>query len=41
MLRAHQIGPNDTLRDTAVYSITAAEWLTVKTHLQFQLERPR
>jgi RimJ/RimL family protein N-acetyltransferase len=41
MLRAHQIGPNGTLRDTAVYSITAAEWPTVKTHLQFQLERPR
>jgi RimJ/RimL family protein N-acetyltransferase len=41
MLRAHQIGPNGTLRDTAVYSITAAEWPTVKTHLKFQLERPR
>jgi RimJ/RimL family protein N-acetyltransferase len=41
LLRAHQIGPNGTLRDTAVYSITAAEWPTVKTHLQFQLERPR
>jgi RimJ/RimL family protein N-acetyltransferase len=41
MLRAHQISANGTLRDTAVYSITAAEWPTVKTHLQFQLERPR
>jgi RimJ/RimL family protein N-acetyltransferase len=41
MLRSHQISPNGSLRDTAVYSITAAEWSTVKAHLQFQLERPR
>ena len=41
MLRAHQRSPNGTLRDTAVYSITAAEWPTVKAHLDWQLERPR
>jgi RimJ/RimL family protein N-acetyltransferase len=41
MLRAHQISPNGSLRDTAVYSITASEWPTVKAHLQFQLDRPR
>lgn len=41
MLRAHQRAADGTLRDTAVYSITAAEWPTVKTHLQWQLERPR
>jgi RimJ/RimL family protein N-acetyltransferase len=41
ILRCHQLSPNGTLRDTAVYSITAAEWPTVKVHLQFQLERPR
>jgi RimJ/RimL family protein N-acetyltransferase len=41
MLRSHQISPNGSLRDTAVYSIVAAEWPTVKAHLQFQLERPR
>ncbi len=41
ILRCHQRSPNGTLRDTAVYSITAAEWPTVKVHLQFQLERPR
>ena len=41
MLRAHQISPNGSLRDTAVYSITAAEWPTVQAHLQFQLDRPR
>ena len=40
MLRAHQISPNGSLRDTAVYSITAAEWPTVRAHLQFQLDRP-
>jgi len=39
ILRAHQIGADGTLRDTAVYSITAAEWPTVKTHLDFQLSR--
>ncbi|MBN8509920.1 MAG: GNAT family N-acetyltransferase [Burkholderiales bacterium] len=41
ILRCHQLSPNGTLRDTAVYSITAAEWPTVKVHLQFQLDRPR
>jgi N-acetyltransferase len=41
ILRSHQISPNGTLRDTAVYSITAAEWPTVRAHLQFQLQRPR
>ena len=41
MLRSHQISPNGSLRDTAVYSIIAAEWPTVRAHLQFQLERPR
>jgi RimJ/RimL family protein N-acetyltransferase len=41
ILRSHQISPNGALRDTAVYSITAAEWPTVRAHLRFQLERPR
>jgi RimJ/RimL family protein N-acetyltransferase len=41
ILRAHQVSPNGTLRDTAVYSITAAEWPTVKAHLDWQLVRPR
>ena len=41
MLRNHQRASNGTLRDTAVYSITAAEWPTVRGHLDFQLERPR
>ncbi|MDP3082354.1 MAG: GNAT family protein [Rubrivivax sp.] len=41
ILRAHQKSPNGALRDTAVYSITAAEWPTVRAHLDWQLERPR
>nr|WP_316644009.1 GNAT family protein [uncultured Roseateles sp.] len=41
ILRAHQRASNGTLRDTAVYSITSAEWPTVKTHLGWQLERNR
>ena len=41
ILRAHQLGPEGTLRDTAVYSITAPEWPTVRTHLKWQLEKPR
>jgi RimJ/RimL family protein N-acetyltransferase len=41
ILRSHQRMPDGTLRDTAVYSITAAEWPTVRTHLDWQLQRPR
>ena len=41
VLRSHSRAANGTLRDTAVYSITAAEWPTVKAHLQWQLVRPR
>ena len=41
MLRNHQRASNGTLRDTAVYSITADEWPTVRGHLDFQLDRPR
>lgn len=37
ILRAHAISPNGTLRDTAVYSITAAEWPTIKVHLGFKI----
>jgi RimJ/RimL family protein N-acetyltransferase len=38
ILRSHQVAPNGTLRDTAVYSIIGSEWPTVKAHLTFQLE---
>jgi N-acetyltransferase len=41
ILRSHQISPNGSLRDTAVYSITAAEWPTIRAHLDWQLARPR
>ena len=37
ILRSHQLASNGTLRDTVVYSIIAAEWPTVKTHLAYQL----
>jgi N-acetyltransferase len=40
ILRAHQRSADGSLRDTAVYSITAAEWPTVRQHLDFQLQRP-
>ncbi len=41
ILRSHVVMPNGTLRDTAVYSITAAEWPSVAAHLAWQLEKPR
>jgi N-acetyltransferase len=41
ILHSHQIGRDGSLRDTAVYSITAAEWPTVRLHLDHQLERQR
>ncbi|MDI9332051.1 MAG: GNAT family protein [Alphaproteobacteria bacterium] len=41
VLRAHQIAPNGSLRDTCVYSIVAPEWPAVRAHLDFQLQRPR
>ncbi|HYC35165.1 MAG TPA: GNAT family protein [Usitatibacter sp.] len=41
ILRSHQRQPDGTLRDTCVYSITREEWPTVRSHLRYQLERPR
>ena len=41
ILRSHARSSDGTLRDTAVYSIIAAEWPTVKSHLRWQLEKPR
>lgn len=40
ILRNHRI-IGGVPRDTAVYSITAAEWPTVRTHLEWELARPR
>ncbi|GLO69078.1 GCN5 family N-acetyltransferase [Phaeobacter inhibens] len=39
ILRAHMILANGTQRDTAVYSITAAEWPTIRAHLLHLLGR--
>ena len=41
VLRSHQIAPNGSLRDTAEYSIIASEWPAVRSHLDYQLARPR
>jgi RimJ/RimL family protein N-acetyltransferase len=41
ILRSHQLASDGTLRDTCVYSIIASEWPTVKSHLNWQLNRPR
>jgi len=41
ILRSHQRTTNGALRDTCVYSIIAAEWPTVKAHLEWQVQRPR
>mgnify|MGYP002654863860 FL=1 len=41
ILRHHQRSADGSLRDTAVYSVTAPEWPTVRAHLDWQLERPR
>lgn len=41
ILRNHQLASNGSLRDTAVYSITADEWPTVRAHLDWQLAKPR
>jgi N-acetyltransferase len=41
ILRAHLVACDGTLRDTAVYSITAAEWPAVRSHLDWQLAKPR
>jgi RimJ/RimL family protein N-acetyltransferase len=41
ILRAHMRLANGTIRDTAVYSITQADWPSVRAHLDWQLARPR
>jgi RimJ/RimL family protein N-acetyltransferase len=39
VLRAHSVMPNGTLRDTALYSIVASEWPTIKVHLDFKINQ--
>ncbi|MDR4127165.1 GNAT family N-acetyltransferase [Yanghanlia caeni] len=41
ILRCHQRTPNGALRDTCVYSIVAAEWPTVRQHLEYKLGVPQ
>ncbi len=41
ILRAHMRTADGSLRDTAVYSITANEWPAVRAHLDWQLNKPR
>jgi N-acetyltransferase len=41
VLRAHSRASDGSLRDTAVYSITASEWPSVRSHLDWQLHKPR
>lgn len=41
ILRYHSRGPNGEMRDTCVYSIIAPEWPAVRTHLTWQIEKPR
>jgi RimJ/RimL family protein N-acetyltransferase len=39
ILRAHRVRPDGTLRDTVVYSVTAAEWRSVENGLVTRLTR--
>ncbi|MEC3859879.1 GNAT family protein [Mesobacterium sp. TK19101] len=41
ILRSHMVMAKGTLRDTAVYSITAAEWPAVRANLRWKLDQPR
>ena len=41
VLRNHQVMADGTLRDTCCYSIIQSEWPAVKTHLTYQMNKPR
>ena len=41
ILRAHSHASDGSVRDTAVYSITAPEWPALKSHLDWQMIKPR
>ena len=41
VLRNHSFARDGTVRDTCVYSIIAGEWPAVRSHLDWQLEKPR
>ena len=41
ILRSHSLHADGSARDTCVYSIIAAEWPAVQSHLTYQLAKPR
>lgn len=41
ILRNHTYDKVDNIRDTVVFSILNSEWKTVKTSLEFKLDRVR
>lgn len=41
VLRSHLRLKDGTIRDTCVYSVTANEWPAVRSHLHWQLQKPR
>ena len=41
ILRNHRRMADGTLRDTCVYSVIDSEWPTLRTHLRWQLDKPR
>lgn len=41
ILRSHSRANDGTLRDTCVYSIIASEWPAVRSHLTWQMTKPR
>ncbi len=41
ILRHHQVAKDGTIRDTCVYSIIAPDWPAVRSHLDWQMKRPR
>ena len=41
ILRSHQRATDGSVRDTCVYSIIPSEWPAVRSHLRWQIERPR
>jgi RimJ/RimL family protein N-acetyltransferase len=41
VIRHHALRRDGSVRDTVMYSLTAAEWPEVRAHLEHQLARPR
>ena len=41
VLRSHQRAKDGTMRDSCIYSIVMHEWPSVRSHLTWQLDKPR